>query len=541
MQTASTRFPPRGLLLLVGGITLAGLALRLPSFGDSLFGDEVSTYGIVSGHGPATVLDLVRSDLENTPPLFYLLAAAGERLGGAPEGLRLASLIAGVAAIPLTYWLGSLTVGRRPAAVGAALIALSPFLVYYSTEARSYSLAMTLCLLSTLALLKAAGGGGGGGGGGAPWWVAYAACSCAAMYTHYTAAFVLLAQFAWAFLAHPGARGPLLAANLAAAAAFLPWLPGLLEDADSPTYLYERTRPLDLTVAREELLRWSFGHPFLDEVDLNGRPAVWMVLAGLALGAAGLAIRGVSRPSSRTALILALAAAVPVGAALYSVIGDSVYTPRNLIPSWPGLALAAGALLMSGRGWIPAAATALCVGGLAIGSVRVQDPDSRRPSYENAAEFIEEAAPKGAPIVQFTPVVWGPQTPLEAALGPPHEYRPGGHPVLVVSASGGQGLPSLAQRHRYLHAGATILSYAQLTRGRTTPEQVERAARFAHGGPIVFVGQEKVRSGFALVDGAPPEEFLRELPAGYRLVEERSFPGFAHHGLGVYVFSRVGS
>ena len=99
-------------------------------------------------------------------------------------------------------------------------------------------------------------------------------------------------------------------------------------------------------------------------------------------------------------------------------------------------------------------------------------------------------------------------------------------------------LPPLAQRHRYLHAGATILSYASLTRGQTTAQQAARAGRLARGGPIVFVGQEKVRSGFALVDGSPPREFVQGLPPGYRLVERHSFPGFAHHGVEVYVFAR---
>ena len=532
MQDASTRLAPGWALALVGAVTLLGLAVRIPSFGDSLFGDEVSTYGIVSGHGPGTIIDLVRGDLENTPPLFYLLAAVGERLAGAPEGVRLPSLIAGVAAIPLTYWLGSLTVGRRPALVGSALVALSPFLIFYSTEARAYALAMALGLLSTIALLRAIDHGG------LPWWVAYAAASCAAMYTHYTVAFLLAAQLAWAFVAHPSARRPLIAANAAAAVAFLPWLPGLLEDSDSPTYLYERTRPFDLAVAREELATWAAGHPFLDEVEVNGRLGVWMVLSGLVLGGAGYALRGVRRLSPEAILVLILGAAVPVGAALYSVIGDSVFTPRNLISSWPGLALAVGALLSSGRGPLAVAATALCLGGVGLGAVRVQDADSRRPSYGNAVEFIDEVAPDGAPIAQFTPVVWGPQTPLEAALGPPHEFPPGGHPVLVLSSSGGQGLPPLAKRHDYLHAGATILSYATLVRGRTTPEQAARAVKLAHGGPIVFVGQEQVRSGFTLVEGSPPEEFVNGLPPGYELVDQRSFPGFAHHGLEVYVFSR---
>ena len=57
------------------------------------------------------------------------------------------------------------------------------------------------------------------------------------------------------------------------------------------------------------------------------------------------------RPSPRTVLVLLLAAIVPVGAAIYSLVGSTVFTPRYLIPSWPALALAVGALITAGRGW----------------------------------------------------------------------------------------------------------------------------------------------------------------------------------------------
>ena len=73
-------------------------------------------------------------------------------------------------------------------------------MIYYSTEARSYGLVVFFVLLSTAALLRALDGGGVG------WWVLYGAASCAAMYSHYTAAFALAGQALWALWANPGAR-----------------------------------------------------------------------------------------------------------------------------------------------------------------------------------------------------------------------------------------------------------------------------------------------------------------------------------------------
>src|SRR5205085_11633972 len=102
-----------------------GLLLRLSSLSNSLFGDELSTYYAVAGHGLGRTLQIVRSDQELNPPLYFALAWLFARLGDTPEALRLPSMLAGTAAIPLTYLLGMRTVGRRAAIIGAALVATS--------------------------------------------------------------------------------------------------------------------------------------------------------------------------------------------------------------------------------------------------------------------------------------------------------------------------------------------------------------------------------------------------------------------------------
>src|SRR6188472_4340318 len=88
-----------GLLLLVGAITVIGLLLRLPSFDDSLFGDELSTYYLLTGHGLGRVIHLLRGhSVDLNPPLYLALAWAAERLGDPDQTLRLPSLVAGTAA-----------------------------------------------------------------------------------------------------------------------------------------------------------------------------------------------------------------------------------------------------------------------------------------------------------------------------------------------------------------------------------------------------------------------------------------------------------
>ena len=112
------------------------------------------------------------------------------------------SLIAGIASIPLVYAVGARTVGRRAGLLAAALTTLSPFMIFYSAEARGYGVLMALVLLSTFALLHAVVDDGG------PWWLALRRLGALAAYTHYTGVYFVAGQLAWALWAHPRARRP---------------------------------------------------------------------------------------------------------------------------------------------------------------------------------------------------------------------------------------------------------------------------------------------------------------------------------------------
>ena len=52
------------------------------------------------------------ADLQNNPPLFYVLAWASAKLGDPDTSIRLPSLLLGTAAVPMTYALGLRTAGR---------------------------------------------------------------------------------------------------------------------------------------------------------------------------------------------------------------------------------------------------------------------------------------------------------------------------------------------------------------------------------------------------------------------------------------------
>jgi hypothetical protein len=511
--------PIAGLVLV---ITAVGFLVRLPSFGDSLFGDEVGAYWIVTGHGLGTVLHLLRGHSpELNPPLWFILAWVSEKLFGASaQSLKLVSLLAGTATIPLTYVLGRWTASVRAGLVASALAALSPFLIYYSSEARPYALLVLLCLLSSLALLRALRTGR------VAWWGAYAVFSCAAAYTHYTAVFLLAAQCVWALVTQPTRRLAIVAANVAAAVAYLPWLPQLIRTSRSPgTKLYQTLEPFGVHALRTDLEHWALGHPYLPLATLPGTAAVVLVLGGVVVALAGAAFawqrrgRPAIRLSARAALVLVLAGAAPVGIGVYSALHESVWSARNLISSWPGFAVAVGALLMlAGRRWRWAAA-ALVLVGYGVGAVDMTEAANQRPDYQSAAAYIDRLDRGSAPVVDLVAPTPGPPTETEAALAL-DRARP--RPVLRI------GIPPL-------RAVLAAPPYASLPVPGGEVIAREAAARAGDGllfiiGPTaVSIGHlEATRRRHVRVDGTELGDFatfLGALPARFHPVGSRTFAG----------------
>ena len=501
---------------------MLALLLRLPSFDDSLYGDELATYFVVTDHSLGDVVQLLQGNSPTgdlSPPLFFMVAWLTEGLGDHPESLRIASLLAGLAAIPFTYLLGLWTVGRRAALVGATLIALSPFLIYYTTEARAYGLTLLLVLLSTLALLRALDGGRFW------WWVAYAACSCAAVYAHYTPVYLLGAQFLWAFFARPDARLPLIAANAAAAAAYIPWVPTLIDNTNSPgAKVIGFLSPFTLSAVRIDLGRWGLGQPYIPLRELPGWIGIAMFLTGALAGAIGLVLRlrragtgrRLPRPSSRTVLIIVLALATPAGLIISSLVGDSVWTSRNLISSWPGLALAIGAVVTAPTGWLRVISIGLVVGAFGIGAIKMLDADNQRPEYAEAAAFIEANSRPGDPIVESPIPTPGPFTPLtDVALANLDEPAPKRHPMLRL------GYPALRAQLRVRPYTPLPVASAETV--------ARRAARLARGRRlfVVSAGPDAIR---ALV----LTPFRDALPGNVRRVESRTFRGLIPLQVDVY-------
>ncbi|MEO0977204.1 MAG: glycosyltransferase family 39 protein, partial [Pseudomonadota bacterium] len=139
--------------LLLAVVIIAAAALRLTDLDrTSIWYDEAVSWSQSNGTFPA-LLASVASD--NYPPLHnIILWLTIPVIGDSETALRLPSAVLGLAAVLLTYLTGKELAGRIPGLTAAALLALSPFHIWYSTEARMYALQAACGVAFLLATLK---------------------------------------------------------------------------------------------------------------------------------------------------------------------------------------------------------------------------------------------------------------------------------------------------------------------------------------------------------------------------------------------------
>ena len=122
---------------LVAVLLLLAAGVRLYRLGQlSLWYDEVIHVEYCS----KLPIGVFTGKVELVEPFFALLLYAWQRIGTSDTWLRMHSVLFGIATAALGYAMGNRTGGRRMGAFAALLLALGPFLVFYSRDAKEYAM-----------------------------------------------------------------------------------------------------------------------------------------------------------------------------------------------------------------------------------------------------------------------------------------------------------------------------------------------------------------------------------------------------------------
>jgi 4-amino-4-deoxy-L-arabinose transferase-like glycosyltransferase len=367
---------------LVGAITAVAALLRFATItSQSLWVDEATTVHEV-GLAFGQMLHELRLN-ETTPPLYFALAWVWTRVFGAGAlGIRSLSAICGIALIPVIYLCGRELVSRATGIVACALAAVSPFMIWYSQEARSY---MLFALLSAVSFLYAARAVRTNGHADVALW---ALSSALAILTHFFAAFLVAPEALWLlWKLRDRAVAAALAAVVAVAAVQLAVLPLAIGDTSHPLDwllkfgLSERVNATPVDFAVSVL--------YLSGSSLASYGLPWT--AGLAAVVALLLWRGGGPRERRGAAIAGvLALCVVLVPIVLAWLGHDYVYNRNFMPAWVPLAIVLGAACTVPRARVAGGLLAATLVALFVwANVEIAgDPSVQRPDWRGAAAAL---------------------------------------------------------------------------------------------------------------------------------------------------------
>lgn len=435
MKTTKTCLPGNRKVLILSLILLA-FALRVYQLdAKSIWFDEShslnrASLGLLAiASGKQVWGEMVIRDRTHVPFYFFLLHFLIQLAGDSDFTLRFLSVLFGVLIVPLIYVMGKKLGHARVGLWAAGLATFSPFYLWYSQEARMYTLLVFLGLFSVYCLLRAMAEHKAG------WYAAYAVSATAMLYTSLFSFQLFAFQGLLGLLAAwKRRRWVILAVLLIVALAFLPgvwrylmWLGP--ERPQSRDYNYWPVILLDV------LHSLNFGLS-LDPTRLtllNLALLVLLIIGLLSLGAGNRSLRtaqGQQRRWDSSLFLLGYISIPIISLYLVSWLQPLYRGSRYLILISPAyyLGLAAGLVaiaqgtglapdvrvlpeesrlkvsLQAILGRLPRLVFPLCL-GLILGGMGLSDynyffsPDYHKEDYRSVARYVEEHSQVGDVVI----------------------------------------------------------------------------------------------------------------------------------------------
>jgi mannosyltransferase len=223
---------------------------------------------------------------------------------------------------------------RSPVLIAAALLAISPYMVWYGQEGKMYAAVTFLALLASWCWLRGVLRGGWG------YWLGYWLTVTAAIYIHLMMVLLLPVHLLWFLIAWPASRQRWRGYALALAGLTLPYLPMALWHWEMLTRP-EKLTGFAYTPAVDALRGLALYHSrgFIPATELLWlAPLFFLFIAGLLLGVSAIGDRRAGdaqplAPARRYALLLTWLLA-PVAGILLMSLRQPVFTERYVI--WIG-------------------------------------------------------------------------------------------------------------------------------------------------------------------------------------------------------------
>jgi hypothetical protein len=488
---------PRGVpARFVWAATLLAAVVRLVGLtAQSLWVDEIITWRAVRPDAGLVLLEQLRDAIQG--PLYLAVIWPLVRLGDPEVMLRLPAAVAGILTVPAFAWTAGRLVGPRTARLAVLLVAVNPFLVWYSQEARGYAFAVLFAVLMTGAFLAMLEKGVGGGRA-----ALLAITSAAAIWSNMSALFLWAALGLTLLVRLPRDRRSLLlwaAAFAGGLAAAMPWLlqasgiwavDRILPGADTGAALRGETTfsPLALVYTVFSFFYgFSYGPSLADLHQAHRLELVRAAWPWLAAGAAPVAVGclvGAVR-SGRRRWPLLVWIAVPVAIlALLALRNIKPWNARYLAVALPWvLVLAASGLTSLPRR--PGAILTILLFGCTLVSLANHHLDERyaREDIRGAAAWVARQPDGGRPVL--VPVVTGVwkfyargDAPVLDTFGRP--------PISSAAEADALVAEELAGRHR---AWIVVAREWDFDPGHRLPDALARAGRLslAHTRPGVRI------------------------------------------------------
>ena len=431
-QAPRQRWLLLALVLLAYGLRVIGLDRQ------SLWRDEVDAIYFAVRNLEET-LAMFTASAQNGPLYFLLLRPWFWLVGTSEFALRYLSVFLGTASVPLLWqvaqqlapdqfqsgqsrapfpdsprireWWRQFHLGSD--LVAAALLAISPYMVWYGQEGKMYAAVTFLALLASWCWLRGVLRGGWG------YWLGYWLTVTAAIYIHLLMVLLLPVHLLWFFIAWPASRQRWRGYALALAGLTLPYLPMALWHWEMLTRP-EKLTGFAYTPAVDALRGLALYHSrgFIPATELLWlAPLFFLFIAGLLLGVSAIGDRRAGdaqplAPARRYALLLTWLLA-PVAGILLMSLRQPVFTERYVIWIGPAallfVALGVQVLLTSSGRLAPWLAALLLVYFVAVwGAINWQQQTATiKYDLRGAVQYLQAARdPADLLILQIPHQEW---------------------------------------------------------------------------------------------------------------------------------------